>query len=85
MAQRVFFEYDKKASKMAEENEQKITIDEKEYDVESLSDEAKKQILNMQIADQEITDVQRKLAIAQTARNTYANALREELPEGEDS
>jgi len=70
---------------MAEENEQKITIDEKEYDIESLSDEAKTQILNMRIADQEIADVQRKLAIAQTARNTYANALREELPEGEDS
>ena len=70
---------------MAEENEQKITIDEKEYDVESLSDEAKTQILNMRIADQEIADLQRKLAIAQTARNTYANALREELPEGEDS
>ena len=70
---------------MAEENEQKITIDEKEYDVESLSDEAKTQILNMRFADQEIADVQKKLAIAQTARNTYANALREELPEGEDS
>ena len=39
----------------------------------------------MQIADQEIADVQRKLAIAQTARNTYAKALREELPEDEDS
>jgi hypothetical protein len=70
---------------MAEENEQKITIDEKEYDAESLSDEAKKQVVNTRIADQEIAELQRKLAIAQTARNTYANALREELPKDEDS
>ena len=70
---------------MADENEQKITIDEKEYDLESLSDEAKTQVLNTRLADQEIADLQRKLAIAQTARNTYATALREELPEDQDS
>ena len=70
---------------MADENEQKVTIDEKEYDVESLSDEAKTQLLNTRIADQEIAELQRKLAIAQTARNTYATALREELPEDQDS
>ncbi len=69
---------------MADEEQKTITIDEKEYDIELLSDEAKKQIVSMQVADQEIAAVQRKLAIAQTARNAYANALREELPE-EDS
>ena len=70
---------------MADEEQRTIPIDDKEYDIESLSDEAKTQILNMRIADQEIADVQRKLAIAQTARNTYGKALGGELPKDEDS
>jgi hypothetical protein len=65
---------------IAEENGQKITIDGKEYEIEHLSDAAKTQILNLRIADQEITSIQQKLAIAQTARNTYGKALEEELP-----
>jgi predicted nucleic acid-binding protein len=69
---------------MADEEQRTIPIDDKEYDIESLSDEAKKQIVSMRVADEEIAALQRKLAIAQTARNAYANALREELPE-EDS
>ena len=68
---------------MAEDNEQTIKIDDKEYDIESLSDDAKKQIISMRVADQEIIALNHKLAIAQTARNAYANALRECLPEDE--
>jgi hypothetical protein len=69
---------------MAEDNEKTIKINEKEYDIESLSDEAKTQILNMRIADQEVTALQQKLAIAQTARNAYSRALRIELDLPED-
>ena len=69
---------------MAETNEQTIKINDKEYDIESLSDEAKTQILNMRIADQEVTALQQKLAIAQTARNAYSRALRIELDLPED-
>ena len=66
-----------------ETDEQTIKIDEKEYVIESLTEEAKAQIISMRIADQEIATLQQKLAIAQTARNAYAVALREELPEDE--
>jgi hypothetical protein len=69
---------------MTETNEQTIKINEKEYEIESLSDEAKSQIINMRIADQEVTALQQKLAIAQTARNAYSRALRIELDLPED-
>ena len=66
---------------MADEESQKVTIDEKEYDPEKLSEAAKGQIVNLQVVDQEIASLQQRLGIAQTARNTYAAALKEELPE----
>jgi K+/H+ antiporter YhaU regulatory subunit KhtT len=52
-----------------------IKIDNKDYDTEQLSDEAKNQLTNVQLTDQEIKRLQALLAIAQTARNTYAQAL----------
>jgi hypothetical protein len=66
---------------MADEENQKVTIDEKEYDPGNLSDAAKGQIVNLQVVDKEIALLQQKLAIAQTARNAYAMVLKEELPE----
>jgi len=66
-----------------EVEETTITIDEKEYLIESLSDEAKAQIISMRVADQEIQALNHKLALAQTARNAYAAAVREALPEDE--
>lgn len=52
-----------------------ITIDNKEYDTDHLSNEAKNQLANVQLTDQEIQRLQVQLAIAQTARNAYAQAL----------
>ena len=52
-----------------------ITIDNKEYDTDHLSNEAKSQLANVQLTDQEIQRLQVLLAIAQTARNAYAQAL----------
>ena len=66
-----------------EVEEKTITIDEKEYLIESLSDEAKAQIISMGVADQEIQALNHKLALTQTARNAYGVALREELPDDE--
>jgi len=59
---------------------QTITIDGKEYALESLSEAAKAQLTNLRVVDQEIARLQQQQAIAQTARNAYANALKEELP-----
>lgn len=58
-----------------------ITIDEIAYAEDDLSNEAKEQLGSMQLCDQRIVALQADLAIAQTARNAYANALKELLPE----
>ena len=57
-----------------------LTIDGKEYDTEQLNDAAKAQVTNVQLVDQKIAQLQQELAIMQTARNAYANALQAELP-----
>lgn len=57
-----------------------ITIDNKEYKLEDLSDEAKAQIGSIQVVDQKIADLNTQLAIMQTARNAYAQALTSLLP-----
>ncbi|AII88169.1 DUF6447 family protein [Planktomarina temperata] len=57
-----------------------ITINDKEYILDDLSDAAKAQLGSMQLTDQEIVRLQQQLAIAQTARNAYAQALNAELP-----
>ena len=61
-----------------------ITIDGKDYDADSLSDEAKAQLTSLQVTDQEIQRLNIQLAIAQTARNAYARALAELLPKTEN-
>jgi len=63
----------------------KITIDEKDYDVDDLSDEAKAQVLSLNFVDAELNRLQLKVAAMQTARNTYATALKSLLGENEDS
>ena len=59
-----------------------IRIDEIEYETDLLTEEAKAQLLSVQHTDQKIAELQRDLAIAQTARGSYANALRELLGHG---
>ena len=58
-----------------------ITIDGKEYDLENLSDNARSQLNSLRLVDQKIAQLQSDLAITQTARNAYAQALKSELPE----
>ena len=58
-----------------------VTIDGKEYDPAALSEEARAQLLNLRITDQEIGRLKQQMAIAQTARGAYARALQGELVE----
>jgi hypothetical protein len=58
----------------------KVTIDGKEYDTDTLSDEAKNHIQNVQYCEKRMAELQRELAVAQTARNAYAQALKGALP-----
>ena len=60
----------------------KITIDDREYDNDQLSDEARAQVVSISVVDQEIAALEQKIAIAKTARNAYAKALKDAL--GED-
>jgi len=57
-----------------------ITIDNKNYDLDTLSDGAKAQLASIQFADQELARLQAKSAAMQTARAAYARALGELLP-----
>jgi hypothetical protein len=57
-----------------------ITIDDKEYVFDDLSDDAKAQLVSLQVTDQEIIRLERQQKIAQTARNAYAQALSAALP-----
>ena len=57
-----------------------IKIDNKDYDTDIFSDDAKNQLMNLNICDQEIQSLQARLAIAQTARLAYARALSAALP-----
>ena len=57
------------------------TINDKEYDLDDLSDTAKSQIVNIQIVDGEIARLKQQLAIMQTARNAYGKALDGEIAE----
>ena len=58
-----------------------ITIDDKEYDIDKLSDATKAQLTSMRLADAEIQRLNIQLAIAQTALNAYALAVRKDLEE----
>ena len=62
-----------------------ITIDEKDYDVDDLSDEAKAQVVSLNFVDAELNRLQLKIAAMQTARNAYGTALKSLLGEDEDS
>ena len=57
-----------------------ITIDNPEYDLDSLSDDAKSQLQMLQFSDQEISRLNAQLAIVQTARMAYSKALMAALP-----
>lgn len=64
---------------MAEDTDQKITIDEVTYNLRDLSDHAKAQIINIKFVDQQLQQLQNELAVADTARIGYTNALKNDL------
>ena len=57
-----------------------IKIDNKEYELDSLSAEAKAQLQSLQFVDSELQRLQAQAAILQTARVSYAKALNDALP-----
>lgn len=61
----------------------KIKIDDVEYDTEKMSDNAKAQIASLQFNDAHMMRLRNELAIADTARIAYTNALKAELEKKE--
>ena len=57
-----------------------INIDNIEYDIDTLSEEAKNQVLSLQFVDAELARLNAQVAVNQTARIAYSNALKELLP-----
>jgi hypothetical protein len=57
-----------------------VKIDGKEYLIDSLSDDAKAQLGSLNLVDRRLTELQQEVAIMQTARNAYAQALAAALP-----
>ena len=57
-----------------------IKIDDKDYDYETLPEEAKNQLRMLQFVDAELARLQGQAAVLQTARISYAKALGDALP-----
>lgn len=63
----------------------KITIDDVEYKLGDLSEEAKAQLANLQFVDEQLQQLNNEWAVADTARMGYLNALATELQKIEKS
>ena len=57
-----------------------IKIDNRDYDLDTLSEEARAQLQSLQFVDAELQRLQAQIAVLQTARMAYAKALQEALP-----
>ncbi len=68
------------AAKKAAAAKPTMTIDNKEYILDDLSEEVKMQIGNLRATDAEIQRVNNQLAMLQTARRAYAQELTALLP-----
>ena len=64
---------------MAKADEKKVTIDDVEYNLDDLTDNAKAQLTNIQFVDAQIQQLNNEWAVSDTARIAYTNALKAEL------
>lgn len=64
---------------------QTVTIDGVEYKLDDLSDNAKKQLTNIQFVDFQLQQLRNELAVSDTARIAYTNALKNDLDKIRDS
>lgn len=57
-----------------------IKIDNQDFDLDTLSEVARKRLEMVMAVDRRLNELQRDLAIMQTARMAYMHALKEVLP-----
>lgn len=60
----------------------KVTIDGREYALSDLSEKARATLGSIRFCDEQIMQRRNELAVADTAKTAYANALRRELAKG---
>ena len=58
-----------------------INIDGKEYDIDTLSDEAKSQLGSLQFVQGELKRIEAQMAVYKTAYSAYSNALKNAIEE----
>ena len=57
----------------------KVKIDDREYDTDTMSTDAKGRLEMLVATENRLRELQREMAIMQTARNAYVQALKEAL------
>ena len=65
---------------MSEQNEPRLKIDDKEYKISDLSDDAKAQLQSLRFTEVELQRLNMQLALVKTARMAYQKALASALP-----
>ena len=68
-----------KETKMDQTPEEVITVDDVEYKLSEMSDDAKAQLSNIQFVDHQVRQLQNEWAVSDTARLGYQAALKGEL------
>jgi hypothetical protein len=58
----------------------KVNIDNKEYELDVMSNECKAQLASIQFVDQELARLQAQTAVLQTAKAAYLQGLKASLP-----
>jgi hypothetical protein len=62
------------------DDEIEVTVDGVSYRLSELSEEAQAQVTNLQYVDKLMGELNAQLAVYQTARNAYQNALQQLVP-----
>ena len=63
----------------------KVIVDDVEYLLDEISDEARTQLINITFVDEELHRLNNELAVADTARIGYTNALKNEIARKESA
>lgn len=58
---------------------QKITIDDKEYELDKMSEQARKVLVSLQFATQRMQELNNLKALLECAKNSYVNNLKKEM------
>ena len=58
---------------------QKIKLDQEEYDVDNMSEQAKATVIALQFAETRIIELQNMQALLHRAKNSYIESLKQEL------